>query len=102
MVANWKLYLDDIRAPTSKGWTIVKTVENAIQLIDLKGIPLEMSLDHDLGDGMTGYDFVRWLAIYTADNGVSFSDIKFNVHSANIIGKYNMERFIEYVKNLNY
>ena len=30
-------------------------------MIEQYGLPTEMSLDHDLGDELTGYDCVKWL-----------------------------------------
>ena len=47
-----KIYLDDVRTPVDKDWTIVRDYEqfvSTIQYIGLENIEL-ISLDHDLGD----------------------------------------------------
>lgn len=56
------LWLDDER-PAPAGWTWVHTATEAIEWLS-KGTVLEISLDHDLGDGEqagTGYDVVCWI-----------------------------------------
>ena len=92
-----KLYLDDIRlGPIYKpgalniidadnDWVIVRSVENAQQLI-MTGLVTEMSLDHDMGPkALTGMDLVKWMV----DTG-HWPSGDIIVHSANIIGAENM------------
>jgi hypothetical protein len=56
-----RLWLDDIREPP-QGWTWVKTVPAAIQLLE-EGRVVEISLDHDLGeDQEEGYAVCLWMA----------------------------------------
>jgi hypothetical protein len=45
-----RLWLDDLR-PVPEGWTWVKTVGEAISLME-SGDVTEASLDHDLGEGI--------------------------------------------------
>ena len=45
-----KIYLDDVRIPTEKGWTIVRTFDEFVSKVNdvgLENIKL-ISLDHDL------------------------------------------------------
>ena len=47
-----RLYLDDVRTPTSGEWTVVRNYEDFVKEIRLKGLENfeVISLDHDLGD----------------------------------------------------
>ena len=84
-----RLYLDDIReAP--EGWTPVKTVEEAIELMS-SGEVIEMSLDHDLGsDQQEGYRLV----LYMAENDTWPTGFV-SVHSSNPPGAERMCGVIE-------
>ncbi|MBN2776648.1 MAG: hypothetical protein JXR36_03350 [Bacteroidales bacterium] len=87
-----KLYLDDERFPKTKGWVIVRSFDEFVIHIDTFGLPAEMSLDHDLGDQVpTGYDCVYWM-VYTKK--IDLRNIDINIHSANPVGKKNMESLI--------
>lgn len=80
-----RIYLDDVRTPTEKGWTVVRSFEEFVKKVEeigLKSIEL-ISLDHDLGESAmweyhnnvspnytlnygnimekTGYDCAKWL-----------------------------------------
>lgn len=89
------LFLDDERDPkTARDWIIVRDYEQACQACAALGLrgPDYVSFDHDLGDGPTGYDFAKWLI----ENDISKpgwlpADFDFNVHSANIVGRMNIE-----------
>ncbi len=93
-----KLYLDDIRTPKDDDFIIVRSFQEAIKFVQENGIPNYISFDHDLGcDDLnniypSGYDFAKWLIEMNLDNLYKFpEDFKFNVHSANPIGKANIE-----------
>lgn len=112
-----KLYLDDIRTPQTEGWVIVRNYEDFVYWVRLNGVPDEVSFDHDLGEdvakakvesGMSkrkareqkketksGYDAAKWLGNYCIENKIPFP--KWNVHSANPVGKANIEAYIENV-----
>ncbi len=47
MTEPWKLFLDDER-PAPEGWTLAKSVEEAQNMVQAKGVPEALSLDHDL------------------------------------------------------
>ena len=112
-----KLYLDDIRIPQTEGWNIIRNYDDFVAWIRLNGVPDEVSFDHDLGEdvakakveaGMSkrkareqkketksGYDAAKWLGEYCLDKNIPFP--KWNCHSANPIGKANIEAYISNV-----
>jgi hypothetical protein len=92
-----KLYLDDIRTPKTEGWDIVRSYDEFVNWITENGIPDEISFDHDLDkEHITGYDAAKWLGKYCIDNGLPLPE--FNVHSANPVGKLNIESYLYNVK----
>ena len=96
-----KLYLDDIRNPKTKGWTIVRNYYEFVKEIDEHGLPDEISFDHDLGeDAKTGYDCAKWLCEYCWMNGIPIPP--YNVHSANPVGRDNIIGILKsYEEKLN-
>lgn len=105
-----KLFLDDIRHPADKSWTIARDVPEAIRLLKTDTVTFA-SLDHDLADGhypwnapkpypsndilvantgvLTGLNLVEWMRdndCWPVDGVV--------VHSQNDIGK---ERMLEII-----
>lgn len=94
-IKNYKLYLDDERNPKTPGpWVVVRSYENFIATIEKLGVPAEMSLDHDLGEGegKDGIDCVKWLI---NKKGIDLRKVKINVHSANTVGRENIEGLIK-------
>ena len=93
-----KLYLDDIRIPKNKGWVIVRSYNEFVDWIEKNGLPSEISFDHDLGEDntKTGYDAAKWLGQYCWDNGLPIPN--WNVHSANPVGKENIEGYLNNIK----
>lgn len=89
-----KLFLDDERDPIDDSWIVFRNVPDLMNFIK-KHIPFEMSLDHDLGTDLTGYDFIKQYVDYCLDN-FEYSFVKIYVHSQNPVGKKNIE---EYWKN---
>jgi hypothetical protein len=92
-----KLYLDDIRIPKTEGWDIVRNYDEFVFWVKLHGIPDEVSFDHDLGEDTekTGLNVAKWLGQYCIEKNTPFP--KWNVHSANPIGKANIEAYINNV-----
>lgn len=92
---TYKLFLDDLRAPPDHTWVVVRTVRAAIEYVQTYGLPLEMSLDHDLGFGERDAPaFLQWLIDEDLDSGfghLGLEKIAFNVHSANPVGRQNLE-----------
>ncbi|APW65289.1 hypothetical protein LPB137_05215 [Poseidonibacter parvus] len=96
-----KMYLDDIRTPKYKFDVIVRSFYEATSYVEENGIPEYISFDHDLGcdkEGIeleSGFDFVKWLVDMDIENKYNFpNDFDFNVHSANPIGKENIESLL--------
>ncbi len=87
-----KLFLDDLRNPCSNDFDIVRSSESAIKFCEVNGCPSFISFDHDLGGDDTAMNFLKWL-IETDMNMKTFipDDFSFHVHSANPIGKENIE-----------
>ena len=81
-----KIWLDDLRSPPDASWTWVKSVAEAIGLMQ-SGQVEHASLDHDLGMDPTGVEvpagrrLVYWMAETNCWPSKSIS-----IHSANIVG----------------
>ena len=90
-----KIWVDDIR-PVPSGYEGTKSVRETIALIEeieADGGEIELlDLDHDLGDyARFGGDAIKILD-YLAERG-TFYPIR--IHTANPVGRANMERMIE-------
>jgi hypothetical protein len=103
----WKLFLDDVRdAP--EGWTLARSVEEAQSMVKARGIPVALSLDHDMeytvpkdlppgklitrvsghfvkGVALdpTGLDFADWFAHETIEGARLPLGFVYYVHTAN-------------------
>ena len=102
MTQNKKLYLDDIREPKNNDFNIVRSYADAVEFVKKDGIPSYISFDHDLGMDQyghlleSGYDFAKWLIDMDLDNIYKFpKNFEYNVHSANPIGKHNIETILD-------
>lgn len=96
------LYLDDLRS-TPENFERVYDYDEFVNFINKNGVPEFISFDHDLGEGKTGFDCAKFLVEFCLDNGVS--DINFQVHSQNPVGKENIEKLLDNfnrVKNQNH
>ena len=61
---SFRLFLDDVRNPPlrEKGWVIVRTVCDGINLLEKYGNRVtECSLDNDLNQKLEGYHFLQWI-----------------------------------------
>jgi len=117
-----KIYLDDLRTPVDKDWTVVRSYDEFVSTvtnIGLENIEL-ISLDHDLGDTAiaewhrnvyhnytldynnitekTGMDCVKWL-VEQWMNGAPLLDVV--IHSSNAIGSGNMMGYINNYRHVN-
>jgi hypothetical protein len=94
-IMAWKLWLDDqwydpnaVDKHPPIGWVGCESVERAMWLIRKMGLPVEMSLDHDLGcdefgfEVLNGRDFVTILFDRYPDGPIP----KWSVHSKNVGG----------------
>ena len=117
-----KIYLDDVRTPVDKDWTVVRSYDefvSTVMYIGLENIEL-ISLDHDLGETAmaewhrnvyhnytldynnitekTGMDCAKWLV----DQWLEGSPVvEVVVHSANAIGSANMMGYINNYRHVN-
>jgi hypothetical protein len=86
--------LDDEREPVDSDWIVVRSVAEAKAECLRVGLSAltEISLDHDLGEGGTGKEFVNWLIC--ADNGGKIGklpkNIRFRIHTQNPPGRDNI------------
>ena len=97
-----KIYLDDIRTPLDKSWTVIRNYHDFVQAISQSFGYIEyISFDHYLGEEKTGYDCAKFLTGYCQNNNVVPPQCY--VHSANPVGRENIIghincylRFIEF------
>lgn len=93
-----KLFLDDDRFPIEgEKWYVIRSAESAMAFVELlKGKPSlsYVMFDHDLGDGLNGYDFAKWLCEFDMNFNILTDDFDFYVHSRNPIGKNNIECYL--------
>ncbi len=111
-----RLYLDDVRTPTSDNWEVVRNYDEFVAHIKMHGLENYevISLDHDLGDTAmqeyynnvrdnytidyknikekTGMDCCRWLVAESMNTKIPLPQIY--IHSANPIGSANMMGYI--------
>lgn len=96
------MYVDDIRNPKGKFDVIVRSSEEAIEYIVRNGCPSFISFDHDLGGDDTSMNVVRFIVDLDLDSDDGFIPYNFNyfVHSANPVGKANIEGYLNsYLKH---
>jgi len=95
------IFLDDIRYPPSKHWIVCRSAAGAyttIRTVDSDKL-IVVSLDHDLGEDVpTGYDLLNWLEKDIATEKDYKPDIAFRIHSANPVGRANMDRAIQAIE----
>lgn len=89
---TYKLFIDDERFPVTNEWVIVRDSTTAINHVSVKGMPSEISFDHDLGGEDTSIVFINWLIDQILDGFLELpQDFRYNVHSQNPIGAKNIE-----------
>ena len=114
----YKLYLDDYRIPTdsykttnNSEWTIARSYNEFVRIIETKGLPHIVSFDHDLAEEhyptrdtigekinyevlteKTGYHCAMWLIEYCLKNGRDIPQCC--VHSANPVGRANISSLL--------
>lgn len=102
------IWLDDIRDPVDylknniSNYKIywVKNYEEFIDIYNLLkySTNIELSLDHDLGEDLTGYDCVKYIVNDCMKRNTNLPFI--NIHSANPVGKNNMISYINNYKKI--
>jgi hypothetical protein len=89
---QYRLFIDDLRDPTSPDWVVARDSAAAIKLLETCGCPVEISFDHDLGGEDTAIPVVKRLIDLDLDCGGKYipEDFHFSVHSANPVGRENI------------
>jgi len=94
---TWKLWLDDQLddpdAPTRhtpEGYVGAKTSAEAIKLVEERGQPFHMDLDHDLGGNDNALVFLRWMQRKFPEGPVP----EYVVHSRNVVGEPAIHAFM--------
>lgn len=94
-----KLFIDDIRNPSSNDFAVVRSYSDAIAYMNSKGCPEFISFDHDLGraDLKTGFDIAKWMVDKDLNAGGNFipEDFSYDVHSANPVGAANIRGLLD-------
>jgi len=120
--SQYYLFLDDERdvkhvtwltlPKDFRSWVVVRNYDEFVKTILMRGLPIMMSLDHDLKDEHypvvnqddikeipydtykfpTGLDCAKWLCDYCLKNRETFP--KYTVHSMNRKGKENIIGYI--------
>ena len=94
------LFIDDERVPADRDlgkFVVVRSFEQAIDVMSQRGCPEFISFDHDLGpDEPTGYDIAKWIVEKDLDDrGFIGADFQFETHSQNPIGAQNISKLLE-------
>lgn len=113
---GWNLFLDDIRNPEyvadGRDYVIARSFDEAVKLVEAKGLPDHIAFDHDLGwdeyvpeaSGLiviteesgqaakSGFDFAKWLVEKDLDFVISIPvTFSWGVHSSNPEGAKNID-----------
>lgn len=81
------IFLDDLR-PCPPGAVLCRTAQEAMAHIDT-GQVTRISLDHDLGTELTGYDVAKHIELLVAEDRIPCP--AWSVHSANPVGRQRIE-----------
>lgn len=99
---SYQMFLDDERFPVDETMVIVRSVFDAITVMEKRGCPEFISFDHDLGpECQTGMDLAKWLVEFDQYRKGKFipANFSFRVHSQNPVGKANIEGLMnQYLK----
>lgn len=106
------IWLDDRRNPFQADWlkryaaeytygdgevVWVKNYNEFIDEIITHGLPDKISFDHDLGEGKSGMDCVKWLINWCMDKHEDLPE--WSIHSSNPVGSENMDSMLtNYIK----
>lgn len=100
---GWTLFLDDLRFPAQErdDLIIARTSLEALALIEERGCPVEMMLDHDLGEGDDASRiFYNGFEALVLDGKITIpDDFRHSVHSMNPVGgaalKAKIDRLVQ-------
>ena len=91
-----KLFVDDVRNSPDASWEIARTYKEAVEMLESGKVNV-LSLDHDLGEDLTGYDIINWLERKIYHEEMEAPN-KILVHSANPVGVNNIKRAINSIE----
>lgn len=100
-----RIYLDDIRNPQTEGFTVLRSYQEFVDFTLMFGCPEYISFDHDLGNDLpSGHDCLQWLIerdlrLQIQKQKFISDNFEINVHSANPVGKENIEKLWISYKN---
>ena len=91
------IFVDDVRdipkdIPDGMGIVTCRTYKQAVNAINFyvqRNTKIILDLDHDLGCNKSGYDVAK----YFVQTG--YQDMRFRVHSMNIVGRKNISTLLE-------
>lgn len=84
-----KIFLDDMRDPPNDSFTVVRTAQEAIELLKTNQVTA-ISLDHDLGTFLTGYDVALFIEKGAYEG--TLKKLQMRVHTQNPVGRANICR----------
>lgn len=95
-----KLFIDDIREAPDQSWILYRSYYEAFSFAcDFGDFITEISLDHDMGENEpTGYDFLCRIEGIIYQQRKFLRKCKFTIHSANPVGRKNMEAAINSIE----
>ena len=106
-LSNMKIFIDDQRTPPDDSWIVVRDLEElklVLEKATTDGENIEIiSFDHDLGqdqnevDKLDGYYIVKWLSEHYPH--LIVGETEHIIHSANAVGRENIESYLEFCKN---
>lgn len=100
---KFRVFLDDERfPPEGQEFEIVRSSQEAINLMISKGCPEFISFDHDLGGEDSGMKVAKYIVEKDLDEpGWIPEHFTFYVHSQNPTGKRNIEGLLSQYLDLN-
>jgi hypothetical protein len=100
-----KVFVDDDPIRDSwvdDSWIIVRNYDEAMELLN-EGLVDELSLDHDLGlQSRTGYAIAAKIEEWAAGGYWFHVPEKITIHSANIVGRKNIQAAIDSIEGMRY
>ena len=102
---RYKIFIDDERDPVYDEFIVVRNFSQFVSVIEDLGPPSYISFDHDLGhEGYDGYTIAKLIVDLDLDRNGEWlpRNFDFHVHSANPVGKTNIENYLNnYLRHKN-
>jgi hypothetical protein len=106
---TYNLFIDDERDPhevtwvgssayQSGDWVIARSATEVEQILAALGLPKLISFDHDLGDGLSGYDIAKHIGDLLLQDCHSVLP-RIYIHSKNPVGAENIRCYMEAIFN---